>query len=581
MIFPAPVRLAFLVIMLGVLFGPSLLAHIHNGMNPYIINDDARPQIPPFFHFEPGNNRAPDYADRYYLGALYPPGYNALYKTLVQIIPAKSLSKLLLYVLYGIMICALVGASWKLGGATTALATCLLVLSSPIFFDRMAGGLPRSFGYPLLAMALWALTSGRVWWLAGVTVLGSLFYPVSSVIAGLSLAVWLLVIPTAHRGKVAAWPLVKRLLVLAVTASLCASFTIPQLLEESQYGERVPGDDPVNFPQTQPGGRVIGPEQEGAHSNIVREVLYKSFATVAGRGDPFIPIIKTWMFHKAAIYIGVFVIIACIIFPGCLVMVWRQKYAPAIRVMAFPLSVLVAHSASVIFSPHLYFPDRYMLYTIPLLFTLLLPVSAGALAMKLPLPAAGLRWARWGAVLGIVAVILLGFGGKINPRQGYTVNTSSGAEIYTFIETLPEDSLLAGWPRGFMDNITYMTGRDVLVTYETHQVLHINYMQTLGQRVKAVMDAYYATSLEDVLKLRDEMKVDYLIVNLQHFTMMPRYFQPYDDYLKQKLLAIMERKQPFILPTLKDQTIFAKDNLFIINLHELQDKSTLPAQEEM
>lgn len=70
---------------------------------------------------------------------------------------------------------------YKLGndlvGRFGGLLAALTFLVTPLYVGRMAGGIPRSFGYPLLIMFLYYLIKRYYWKTAVVLILQCLFYP--------------------------------------------------------------------------------------------------------------------------------------------------------------------------------------------------------------------------------------------------------------------------------------------------------------------------------------------------------------------------------------------------------------------
>ncbi len=86
-------------------------------------------------------------------------------------------------------------------GGPAAWISAALALSGGVYLGRMAGGLPRSFAFPIVAGIILALVRGSIAGLAGLAIAGANFYPVSGAIAGLSLPV------QAARNSDSVWPL--------------------------------------------------------------------------------------------------------------------------------------------------------------------------------------------------------------------------------------------------------------------------------------------------------------------------------------------------------------------------------------
>jgi len=103
---------------------------------------------------------------------------------------------LLLAVLGGVYV-----AAGRLGGVAAAFSAAALCLSTDVFLDRMVGGTPRAFGFPLIVAAAVALIFGRTRWLAAVVVISAALYPPIAVVTGLALGFETLALSARHRGE--------------------------------------------------------------------------------------------------------------------------------------------------------------------------------------------------------------------------------------------------------------------------------------------------------------------------------------------------------------------------------------------
>ena len=150
---------------LAFLYAGSLVDHARYAWQPFHANDDARQQIWPFLRYHDPQLLRGDFIAAYYLDSL-PPGFWSLYRLAATVVDPRIASKALPYVELLIVLLALGTAAWRLGGATAAWGTMALALSTGVLLDRLAGGLPRSFAFPLMAASAAALVHGRPWILA-------------------------------------------------------------------------------------------------------------------------------------------------------------------------------------------------------------------------------------------------------------------------------------------------------------------------------------------------------------------------------------------------------------------------------
>jgi hypothetical protein len=127
-----------------------------------------------------------------------------------------------------------------------------------------------------------------------------------------------------------------------------------------------------------------------------------------------------------------------------------------------------------------------------------------------------------------VLALLLLVGGRGAPNAGFRVRVDPGQEIYDAVKGLPPDALIAGWPRGLLDNIPYVTQRATLLSYETHQPYHDLYVLEMRRRMEAIIAAYWARSPEPLIELRDEFGATHLLLDLRHLREeKPLYFEPF------------------------------------------------------
>src|SRR4030095_9403306 len=105
-----------------------------------------------------------------------------------------------------------------------------LVLGVAIFVFTMVGGMPRGFGFPVLALTAAALVYGKPRLLATIVCVSAAFYPPVAIQAGIALAIWLFVLPASDRGGAADWGFSRRVRLVVVAASISALVLVPELL---------------------------------------------------------------------------------------------------------------------------------------------------------------------------------------------------------------------------------------------------------------------------------------------------------------------------------------------------------------
>ena len=232
----------------------GLFACLRQAFKPHLVNDDALQQIFPFFQYTGESAFSGDYIARYYLDC-YPLGYFGLYASAAKLgIDPATLSRGLPFPLWMLSVACVGLAANRLGGKLSAFAAMALALGSNAFMERMGGGLPRSFGFPIISGTLLGLAYGRVFWCAACVVVGALFYPVAAVISGLSLAGMVLASDVVG-SEAAAWSFARRLAVLTGTAVLAGVLLLPTAISSSRYGGVVRPWETREYPEAGSGGR--------------------------------------------------------------------------------------------------------------------------------------------------------------------------------------------------------------------------------------------------------------------------------------------------------------------------------------
>ncbi len=502
-------RWALVIAAWALLFGPSLAAHVASSLDPSLFNDDARQQIWPFFRYYDGPARwHDDYIGRYYLAAFLPAGYRAVMTVLAGAVDPATSSKLLPYGLLAAVVGLSAAAGRRLAGFTAAFCVGALILSSGLVLERLVGGLPRSFAFPVLSLALWACAAGRPLALAAAVVAGAAFYPVAAVAPGVALLLWLLVLTVRDRGRAAAWSLRRRLAVTGGTALVAALLFLPAAIGGRAYGRLIGPADVAEFPEAGPGGRY-GPEDRATTAGLPAVLFDTASQALHGDGQPFLPSLRRLdtaggRIDRAAVLAGLGAAAL-----GLLALASRDSAGR--RVAALALSAFVGFLVASVAAPFFFLPQRHVLYPLALLLLVLLPCGAFALAAV-----AGERGGRRlgpALALGATAGALLLLGGRVAPRTGLTVEASPGDGLQAFLKGLPNEDSVAGWPGGPIEDVPYVARRPVLLSFETEQAFHTGYVLEIRGRMRALIDAMLAVDESPLVALRERYGVTHLVVD--------------------------------------------------------------------
>jgi hypothetical protein len=531
---------------LALAIGASLAGHVRLALNPLVFNDDVRQHIVPFFRYAQEGVAAPDILSDYQLD-ITPPGFWLLYRTLAPVVDPEPLSKALPYALFLAMLLGVGIAAHRLGGPVVALVALAVAIQTPVFLSRMTGGLERGFAFPLLALGLCALVAGRVRWLAALVVVAMAFYPPAAAILGIALGALVFIVPRRDRGEAEGWSWRRSLAALFLVGALTSATFVPTALGARSWGRQLESKDVAVYPEFGAEGR------SGINGRM----------PLPGDGGKLLaaPVQKLARDRTTLVMKGLSLLLMLGLIP------LAKRDAGARRALALPLAAGAGYVLAVALAPYMYIPQRYLAYAVPLLVTVLLPASGAALAGIVSPP----RWARHAATIGAVfagGAALLLLGGRGGPGTGYTVKLDGDARIYKFIRGLPKDALVAGWPRGVIDNVPYACRRRAFVTYETHQVFHEGYVLEMRRRMHALIAALFSDDPRGLMELRDTFGVTHLIVDAEDFSKPPRYFAPFDTEVKRTWQRGVERG--FAIESLLTKaTVFREGKLTVLDLSRL------------
>lgn len=546
---------ASFVVLLCVLYGRAFVAHMQKAADPYFFNDDARIQIFPFFRYSNPEAFANDYLGDYAL-ALLPSGYRLLYWFGAHTVDAFTLSKILPYpmMLFTVVLIAL--AAFRIGRYPAAFVAACIVLGSNLYIERVTGALPRSFGYPIAAAALFALVYGRYKWLAVTTVVGAAFYPTLGLFSGLLLTLWMIVAPEPDRGDAQSLPLKRRFVILAATAALSAVFLIPPSLGSAEFGPRITARHFDTYPEAGPGG-LASAEDRPPFSAALPSISSFMERAVVGSGGHWWPWLGEKMRGLEMIVVDTWLLIG---FFGAFFLGRRRDDVR--RLALFPIAGIIGHLFARGFAPYLYGPNRFVLYTIPPLFAVVCGIGLGGFVERF-LPAATAR-VKLAATTALALLFLVMIGGHGHTTAGLSFGLGDAQQkLARAVAELPEDALVAGWPDDPLSNVPLVSRRRALITGEMHIAFHVAYLEEMRRRMQALIDAYFARSLGPLIHLRDEFGVTHLVVNKGHLgPNPPGYAPPYGAWITAAVAK--DRGKPYYAITHLGQLAVYQDPAFAI-----------------
>ena len=564
---------AGIALALALLHGGALLAHLRASANPLTFNDDVRQHIAPFLHYSDPELPADDYIDTYFLDTL-PTLYCGLYTMASRAWDAVPLSKILPYLcLLATVACIGIAAS-ALGSRWAALAAMSLALGGGMLLDRMAGGLLRAFAFPLLAAGAAALVTGRLRLLAALVPLAAGLYPAAAPPLGVALALAALALPQPDRGDLAGSTLRHRVGLVGISALATVLLVAPPAIRSRAYGPLVTPAMAAAYPEAGPGGRNA-PEDRAPFARFVPAAVSEIRTALRPGGEPLLTAVGSWLAdgsqrgdsqRQRALQN---LLIAGLVL-GSLALAWRS--APARRLLTLAVAAFLSHLLALLTVPRFYLPPRYVSFPVPVLALVLLPAAIAEVSRLLPAALARRARPAVGALSALVLLALLGSHGS--ETAGLTRRLRPDDGLVAAMRALPKDALVAGWPTGVINDVPYLARRRVLLTYETHQAYHKQYLDEMRRRMHALIEAYFATDGDPIARLRRDFGVTHVLVDLALLERprVPRYFAPFGPAIE---LAVRRASgRPYELIRLLPATAVYRDAR-----HAILDLRRLPGSQ--
>lgn len=466
--------------------GVFCLAHRLGFLSPYVVNDDVRQQIYWMARYLDPSLYPPDLLGDY-AAAYVPPALKALYFGAAKGFGCDPIlfSKLLTGALFVVLALAFFGLGLALEGRILGYCCLAAACCLPYFLKNISGGLSRSFAPPLLALFFlaWLRRSGRGMALALAA--QALFIPYIAVLCAFCAccdAFWGRIVDRAP-GPFPARPW--HGLVLLAAAGLVWSFN--HALTVDGFGPLV--------------GRAAlaaGPEFS-AHGRLDLFPL----------PNPFFDLLY-WPFESIGLFldIGLYAGIAslAVLLPFVVVGARRAPWAELAARAGRPAAMLLAGSLTLyvlarIVALRLFVPDRYIAYTINLLYALALAVVLRH-ALAGILSRAGGRGALLALSLAVGLWRLSGVG---------LYDYRADAALYAAVRELPKDALLAGNPED-MDTVLTFGRRNVVASFELAHPWSVGYWRLYAPRLAHQAEAYYAKDPAKVLEFARAYGVTHMVV---------------------------------------------------------------------
>jgi hypothetical protein len=448
--------------------------------------------------------------------------------------------------------------TYRRTGLAVAALFVFLFLRDGYVLERIASGLPRSYGFPVLALWTAGALAQRVSIRRVAIVLAGLTYPSAMAMAlageGLLVTSGLFTHSRAH-----VWRTTKR---MAITVLLAVVSVIPALTAGSAADGKVHTlEQAAKDPAFGKRGRLyILP-----FADARREFGEHFAATFSRQGQSPFPELTTGTVWKngafAALLIALMMVIALV------------GLSPVPRVaIAFFAGASILYCVACVFAFRLYSPERYYSYGMRAAGMLLLVNVVGFVGYRL-----SLRWryvvrnvACAGAMLGVWFFL----GDGIVERNGMTINRSWNAKLYDYVATLPLDVRIASHPSDG-DDIPFFAGRATMGGYETLQPWLTGSWARQKARAEESLTVMYATDPKAVLEYAAKNGVTHFLINVDRYSnsnyvKASATFEPLTTFAKNLLANVKPSEMVFAHPP-EDAIIFSARRYRLLSVEKLRE----------
>ncbi len=511
---------AILVLLLSALV--FAWAHRHGLADPFFLNDDARQQIYWMQRWRDAALYPPNLLNDF-AAAYVPAGVKALYFAAAPVIEPLFFTKALAGILFCVLSLAFFGIGRLFGDRPLGFFCAASAWLSPFFMDNIAGGLSRAFAAPALALFLlsWLRGSGRG--MALCLLLAAVTTPYMAVLATGSC---LLAFVFGRLGRAVPPPFPARPLDWVVIAACVALvLAMNHALTAAGFGPLATVADMAGNPVFSAAGRLdIYPLP-----NPFFDLIYTPFEGIG-------------LFLDVGLGAGIasLAAIAAVVAIGA-----RRKGTCPLRTGVAPLALLILASlvlylAARVLALRLFVPDRYVSYSVNILYAL----GLAYLFRRALNPLLHRR------VIAAGLLLLAAAFGAIRLTDAGLYDYGAQADLYAAVRKTPKDASFAGHPE-LMDNLLTFGMRNVQASFELAHPWMTGYWRRFEPRLDDLFAAYYAADPEKVVAFCRRYGVDFLVVDEAHYT--PEFlagrpfFAPFDERIRGLAAAVPADGRGFAL----------------------------------
>jgi hypothetical protein len=492
--------------------------------DPKIQPDDARTAIFPFHRYERGAPLSDDPIATEML-EYQPYGYRLIFRIFVPLIGVLLTTKIVQALLFGIIAFAgIVLARSARAGLGAGILLVFFFFHDQYVQNRILGGLPRGFGFPLATLWIAGAMSDRANVRRAAALLAALTYPTA--LAMVLAAEGLFVVRRfGFPGWRTAWRRIRHYVFLVLA---CAVVLAPAVFVGMSNGGPIHTLEQAKREPAFAGRlRVLPFGDPGKEFGLVMSETYSHYREGESKFPNFKSSVDDYEHEVGVAMLALFLILP--------LMGWSMGLSPVVQFLA---ANLVLYALSRFFAFRLYSPERF--YSVGMR-SVMLALAASSLGLVAPgLSLRARQVARNLTSAAALAFVWWGIGNGVRvPAMGATIDYREEAPLWDFIRQLPKNTRVASHIMDG-DEIPLFTARATNGTAETLQPWLTLSWKRQKVRAEDTLRAMYATDRQDVIAFAHKYHVTHLLVNRSRyhddFRQRSKSFEPFTSFAN-RLLA--------------------------------------------
>ena len=228
--------------------------------------------------------------------------------------------------------------------------------------------------------------------------------------------------------------------------------------------------------------------------------------------------------------------------------IWQMMIISTILFfISFPLSL------------KLYYPNRFVIFSLPLFLITIISLMLSKIIASISSIKKGI------CCLVLICLVITGF--YFPSLNGMLQNNESSKELFIFLKTLPNDTMIAAHPY-ISEPIPTFAHRKVFINHRLNLPWHSTYYKKIKKRNLDFFEAYYSDSVDTILRFCQKYNINYLIIDITHFGIdyieaKKFYLSPFNDYI---ITQVKNKNNFAIFELINERCVFDDGKILVLKM---------------